>query len=307
MSLTDWTFDPAPTNGPLVPGHYREFTAPGQNTNFTGTDADAHIQYRVLWDERLDFVSDLLGYADFNVSVGSGVTRVLPQKHPELPLYAMNASYVGIEPSTVVEGKSAWTEARIDAIFRPVDYLVVPDDDEAINELYRFVTRRVLPKADYLQLATNAFTWTIAGGNLGAIPGIITPNRTLEYTWHMVPSKTSLTDPSAVLRCPIEDNILQTLGTTNVDTFDSVYPAGTVLFIAAEAAPIPRRFNDKYHWEIKYYFEAKDHGFIPATSERAGVNYIYNPTLPGWDKPVVRDTGKFLYEALTTNGLFQIL
>lgn len=303
MSLISWTFDQNGTSElPLQAGHYRELVLSG-DASFSEDSGEAHRQYLVNWDEHRTFISDLMGYAE--IGGASGVTRTLPDRHPEFPLYAISCSRKGVTPASVVGNRSDWTFAKIDAVYRPVDYFVSVDDPTTANELYRFVSRRTLPKGDYLQLATNAFTWQITGNNLGVVPGIIVPTRTLEYTWHMVPSKVA-GDANQVLRCPVEDTILSTLGTTNNEVFDGVYQVGTVLFVAAEATPIPPRFNDLHHWKIRYFFECKDHGFVPATGERAGVNYLFNPATNSWDVPQVAATGQRLYGYASLNSLFRI-
>jgi hypothetical protein len=308
MSLTGWNFDDNGTTGyPLAADSYREMDASGE-ANFGEDNAEARRVLITNWDTNTDFVAALLGYAEYT-GAGTGVHRVPPDPHPELNwLYAMTARRSPVTPSSVNGNVSNWTMAKFDASYRGVDYYPFDDNPFEPNELYRFVSRKTIPKGDYLQLAVNAFSWKFAGGNLGSVPGIIVPSKTLEYTWHMVPSKTGMGfGANQELRCPVENTILALLGSTNSNTFDSVYATGTVLFVAAEATLIPPKVNGLYHWNIKYFFEQKDHGPNQDNTERNGVNYIFNTVTNKWDCPQLQGSvfpnGR-LYQYADLNQLF---
>lgn len=320
MALDNWIFDPAGTTGfPIGVKHYRENTKESGVASFTESSGNAHRVFLVDWDQSNAFIQDVLGYSE----IGGGITnvsRVLPDLHPEFPMYAMTAKRVPIDPSTVAAGISEWSRAWIDVEYRQVDYFVEADVILQTDELYRFVSRRTIPKGDYLQLQNNTFQWVSRPNpnkNLGFTPGIIIPAKTLEYVWKFVPSRTFIFggDPNIQLRPPTEATILALIGTTNSTTFDSIYPAGTVLFTAAEATLIPPRFNNFYMWDIKYYFECKDHG-AGVGGEEAGVNYLYDqvgtnaapPNTPRWDLITTTGAvgGQRLYNSGDLNALFKI-
>ena len=331
MSLSAWTFQENTTGFPIGPMTYREMDAESGYAEFSETDGWARRVFLVDWDQSTQFMNDLLGSAT-KFAGGSGVTRVIPDLHPEFRMYALSAKRITDNPSSVVNGVSQWARAKIDATYRAVDYYITDDDVTATNELYRFVHRKVVPKGDYLQLATNSFRWFSrnflgqGNPNLGAVPGIIAPEALLEYTWHAVPAQPpNLPDLNAPLRPPTLNTILTSFGCTNSTTFDTVFAQGTVLFTGAEATLIPPRYNDLFTWKIRYFFQMKDNTPIsPSVVAQlgilnAGVNFLYDPINSWWDIPLVPAnplpnppantvpmTSQALYNYVDLNALFTI-
>lgn len=306
MALEDWVHD-SNAHGSLPIGikKYREIQL-SRKCEF-GDSSQAKLTYQVDWSQYKIFVKDLLGYSEL---VGGAIERILPQQHPEAAYYYADSCTVTPKNRTQSTGQSDYV--TVETTFRPRLYQL-KQDSEITSELDRYVTRKTVPKADYLQLNINSYKWVSRAIEsekpLAATPGKIAPSRTLEYTWHEVPCRLSTVgDPSLEYRCPTENNILRLLGKTNISVFDGVYKIGTVLFVGAEAElMMPRRPDGLYTWQIKYIFEQKDNG-IAETGEEAGVNYIYDPIYGRWDLITTNGetTGQRLYNLDELNDLFVI-
>ena len=311
MSLSLWTFQAASTGFPIGALTYREDVNSGGGTlNEDGSELTR--TFVVDWGQWTTFVSDVLGYSTFGGA--TGVLRVLPEPHPDCSaFYASNCKLAaGVGKSSVAGNASSWTVARIETTYKPLTYAVVSDED-AGSELDRFVTRRTHNKGDYLQLQINTFKWVsraLIGGKkqpLGATPGIIAPSKLLEYTWHGIPAKPVIGgDQNLPYRCPIDSTIPLYLGCVNSSTFDGIYPAGTTLFVAADAELVrPTLATGNFTWTIKFVFEQKDNG-IALTGETAGCNYLYDPANSRWDLVTTNGDvmGQRLYNAANLNDLF---
>ncbi len=312
MSLSGWTFQTTSTGFPIGASNYREDINSGGGT-FSEEGSEATRVFVTDWDQWPSFVADVLGYSTYGG--GTGVLRVLPEAHPQCDaFYASSCKVSTAGVASVAGGQSTWTVARIETAFKPVTYAVL-SDEAATSELDRFVTRLTHNKGDYLQLQINTFKWVsrpLVNGQkqpLGATPGIIAPSKLAEYTWHQIPAKPVIGgDQNLPYRCPVDSIIPQYLGCVNSATFDGIYPAGTVLFVAAEAELIrPVLGTGVFNWRVKYFFEIRDNGAGIGTEE-AGCNYLYDPINSRWDLVTTdgNSTGQRLYNSANLNNLFII-
>lgn len=312
MALDSWNFETSSTGFPIGASTYREDVNSGTGT-YSEDGSEVNRVFLVDWYRWRAFVSDCLGYPTY--AGGTGVSRVLPEEHPEArSFYASSCKVSPVGVSSVSGNKSEWKVARIDTAYKPVTYAVRADGD-ITSELDRFVTRKTLNKGDYLQLQITSFKWVsraLVNGQkqpLGASPGIVTPSKMLEYTWHRIPTRPAvLADPNRPFRCPLDGVIPLYLGRVNSTTFDGIYQPGTVLLTGAEAEMVrPVLSTGAMTWNVRYFFEVRDHG-AGIGGEQAGINYIYDPLNSRWDL-VTTDgtaTGQRLYTAANFNTLFVV-
>lgn len=310
MALDTWNFQTS-SGGvfPIGASSYREDVNSGTGT-FSEDGSEVSRVFMVDWDRWRAFVSDCLGNPNYT---GPGdISRVLPEQHPEaLGFYATACKVSPAGQSAVSGNKSAWKVARIDTTFKPVPYAVKANADIA-TELDRFVSRKVLNKGDYLQLQITSFKWVsraLVNGQkqpLGASPGIVTPSKMLEYTWHRIPTRPAGGgDTNRPFRCPLDEVIPLFLGKTNSLAFDAIYPPGTVLFTGAEAEMVrPVLATGAFTWNVRYFFECRDNG-AGIGGERAGINYVYDPLNSRWD--LITTDGNAAGQRLYNSGDFATL
>ena len=321
MALDAWTFDPTSTGTfPIGALTYRELNESGDAT-FSDEASEAHRTFLVDWDQSKAFMSDCLGGATFAAGRASKVSRIIPEAHCDYPDFYASSCKIKVKGGGSVSLlASTWTLAVIDVTFKPVDYRITADDET--SEINRFVRRVTRAKGDYLQLAINSFKWVSRPADpksLGATPGIIVAGELAEYTWLKVPSVTGGADVNRPYRCPVEAKILLQLGTCNDAAFDTVHPTGTALFTAAEAEMVRPNVNGgEFTWNIRYYFEIKNHGnWITDVTKTVGVNYLYDaapppvagvPQPPRWDLVTTTGAvgGQTLYQSSDFTKLFTL-
>src|SRR5579883_634946 len=196
--------------------------------SYSPNNSQATRVFFVAWDQRSDFLDDLLGSASLSSSFN--IYRDLPDPHPEIAnFYAQEASVDGIGiPTAADSGAIAWTAAKITAAYRPLPYAVLSDSATGGNEINRFVNRGYTFNADYLTLNGTVSFVTSPPIVLSQPPGKITGTMEVTYHWMKVPAK-----PNSSFVVPNYNNVVACYGRVNSDTFDG-YPPGCALFCGVD-------------------------------------------------------------------------
>lgn len=286
MSLSAWEFAPTLNElSDLGSLQYVELHRTSGKSTFAPGNSNATRVFAVKWANYVSFVDDVLGYGTWNG--GTGITRVLPDSHPDMPLfYAINATVEPMGESSLSAGiigtgnASSWDIAVITVTYQPVTYLVKADGD-VTSELQRFTTRTWSFSNEYFT-TNGAMKFVSNGQPMGRPPARITGAIELQIVWHDVP-----VSPSNPAFVPNRGGILNCLGRVNSSTFDvgfGSWTVGTVLFAGAEPKLVtPRLGSDLHTWEITHKFVIRDNGSGGYSGDQLGHNYVWNQRLGDWD------------------------
>lgn len=278
MTLDAWELITTPTDINTAYGDTRYAIVNGSVVeSFNEDGSDIKISFLVDWDQRKQFLDDLLGWAV--PGAGGTIQRVLPDQYQDYPkFYALSATVDACGKPRIESGLSLWDKAKVNVTYRPVPYAVL-EDNEINTELDRYVIREYDGNADYLTLV-GQMKFVADKTILNATPGKVTPNTVIKYTWLKVPALAS--DPFIP---PTFTAINDCVGSLNNTTFDG-WAEGTLLFMKPGETRLicPRLATfDSYYWEISYYFQLRDNGVGPYFLEPIGHNYVYNIAANNWD------------------------
>ena len=321
MALSTWTYVPQGSGPPPLYGD-TDYSEQLNSGNISAGSNASCTRIFFIKDEVIpSFLDALLGYGQ--VSNVGAVQRVLPDPHPVFNnMYASEATVerMGLNPLSVqYPNKTARsTTAKVTATYKPVDYEVVADTG-SIAEQYRFVSRSKLPAGEYFSIdATGMYYCNKVNPDgkhvsLASPPGRITASAEITMTWHAVPPNTA-TSPFIEPNCAAITNCLGRVNSVAFDPAHYNYPAGTVLFMAAEPRMVANRVttgaaNYNYYYEITMKFLYRNNGpSAVVAGEYAGHQFVWDQANRRYD--LITTTGltggNRLYETADLNTLFQI-
>jgi hypothetical protein len=310
MGLQAWIYvddsDGVINAGSILPQqHYTEYKDTG-NEQFSPENSTIARTYMVRWEERAAFLDDLLGYSRQN---NTDILRVLPDEHPEYPLFFAQEAQVkggGQLTNRGIGGQFAplWNVGFINTVYKAFDFAVIADD-LVTGEWERFTTKSAAPNTTFLSL-NSAFVWRntqFAGVPrvITSAPGIRLPSVELKYTWRQIPGV--LPDRYAI---PTIDNIQTCLGTLNNATFDG-YLAGTLLFAAVNPKLMKPRLatNPVPYWDLEYTFILRNNGTDAVSGGAIGHNFLFDPRQQLWDMPIEPGSKQPMYTSSNFALLFE--
>ncbi len=330
MSLIDWEY--LPQNTPETPDEYTadQYSEQINSGNITSTPGGNSVTRTFFINHGVipAFLDDLLGYA--YVGNSGDVERILPDKHPLYSnLFAQEASVEGVGLNGTLQYNNSTAKslvAKVTAVYKSVDFEVMPDDFDEPDELYRFVSRTMKPAGEYFTVnATGMALVSNIGGDgkhkaLAQPPSRITGVMELTYVWRFVPPNPA----SSPYLPPNLTSLKGCMGRIHVgsDNFDPDHfnaPNGTVLFLACEPRLVAPRVttggvDNNIFWEIQMSFLYRDQGLVnrgtgpTAINEHAGHQFIWDAGKQWWDLITTdgTNTGGRLYQTADLNTLFSI-
>ncbi|AWM39777.1 hypothetical protein GobsT_18610 [Gemmata obscuriglobus] len=328
MSLAEYgyTLTTKDSNAEWDATDYKIIASGSGGGTFAPGNSQATIVYLVEYYYVERFLDVVLGKT---VNPGTGLLRrsasapefdslqgSTPEEHPYFyNFFAASAEVVPMgKPSEDVDGSPLWAKALVTVVFRPNNYLIVPDGEyTSTTEINRFVVKTQEGNADF-QTSQGQFRFVTDPEHrpLEIQPAIVIANQRLTYIWKQVPVKVDVDGRPDLGKIPNLGTVLPLEGTINETVFDG-YEPGTVLFSAyTPTLVMPQAATaNNYYWEIAYALSVRDYGvsFTPVVpGEHVGWNYAYDPTRNQWD--LYTDTGlvdgRPMYKYGELNDLFAV-
>lgn len=235
-----------PTEG-RAPILYKESAiASSMDESYQNNAAKASRVFDVGFDERWDFVREMIGWSEDYLPDGVTryIKRTLPKAYPVFTrknnkpwLWARHASSIkGLKAENWSAGRQhgRYNLSRVKIDYESVPYSIWRDDeirnasgvpDEAL--LYRYIVRTFQPSSEYLTFPRGAYKWVDDAVEANRAPvdgshGRVVSFLEITYTWVEVPG--------------VPEALAGRIGAVNDALFDGA-PAETLLLVGATLKP----------------------------------------------------------------------